>query len=127
MQNNTTTVIIVAVLAFGVGFGAGAWSNTPDGTALKASVQGAAETVAGGGAPKSSTPVEGSINIGARLNADQRAMAERFGLDPDNLYLSPAGRACIEGKLGAARVEAIIAGASPSTMEMMSAMPCLNE
>lgn len=58
------------------------------------------------------------------LSAGQRTMLESFGLDPNEVTLTPAMIACAEAKIGKARVVEIMAGATPSFMEGASLVAC---
>lgn len=60
------------------------------------------------------------------LSDAQKKTAATFGIDVETFIITPAMLACAEVKLGETRLEAIIAGASPSFTESLSLMGCLS-
>ena len=58
------------------------------------------------------------------LSAEQKQMLSSFGIDPNNVTITPEMIACAEGKLGAARIEEIKNGATPSFTEGASLIAC---
>ena len=60
------------------------------------------------------------------LTDTQKKTAEAVGIDVDTFEITPDMVSCAEGKLGAARVAEIVAGDSPSFLEMASLTTCLN-
>lgn len=76
-----------------------------------------------------SVPAENTeaINVGSQMTADQRKMLESFGLNPDEVTITPEMIACAEAKVGAARIQEIINGATPSFMEGASLITCYGQ
>jgi hypothetical protein len=70
------------------------------------------------------TNTEGAVNISSNLTDGQRKMLESFGLNPDEVTITPAMIACAEAKLGAPRIAEIEAGATPSLLEGASLVAC---
>ena len=62
------------------------------------------------------------------LSAEQEAQLEGIGIDPAQVpsEISPEMEDCFIQKLGEERVREIEAGASPTTLELIKAEPCLN-
>ena len=59
-----------------------------------------------------------------QLSAEQRALLTKFGIDADSITITAAMIACAEAKIGAARLEEIKAGATPSLSEGASLVAC---
>lgn len=61
------------------------------------------------------------------LNAGQEKTLEDLGVDVSKLpkEITPAMKACFEEKLGAGRAAELVAGASPSAMDLFKAGSCL--
>jgi len=67
-----------------------------------------------------------SVTIPASaLTEDQKETAETFGLDTENLTITPEMVVCMEGKLGSERLGEILAGATPGPLESLSLLSCL--
>lgn len=62
----------------------------------------------------------------ASLTPEQKALLERLGIDTSSMTITPEMMLCFEAKLGAARVEEITNGATPTIMEGISALSCLD-
>ena len=60
----------------------------------------------------------------AQMSAGQRQMLEAMGMDPDSVTITPEMVACAEAKIGAARVEEIKNGATPSFGEGATLLAC---
>ena len=58
------------------------------------------------------------------LSEGQRTMLKSFGLNPDEVTLTPVMIACAEAKVGKARVDEIMSGATPSFIEGASLVAC---
>lgn len=58
------------------------------------------------------------------LSPGQRRLMETFGIDADNVEITPAMIACAEAKLGVDRVAEIRSGATPSFTEGLSLATC---
>lgn len=77
------------------------------------------------------TPVAETIPAaGVKLNTsavseDQKAAAEKVGIDLDEVTITPEMVSCAENKLGSERVVEIMNGASPTMLESISLLGCL--
>jgi hypothetical protein len=60
----------------------------------------------------------------ANLTDGQRQMLQALGIDADNITITAEMVACAEAKLGAARIEEIKNGATPSFSEGASLVAC---
>lgn len=60
------------------------------------------------------------------LSDSQKKTAATFGINVETFIITPAMLACAEVKLGTSRLEAIIAGQSPTFTESFSLMGCLS-
>ena len=58
------------------------------------------------------------------LSEGQKQMLSSFGIDPNSVTITPEMISCAEGKLGAARIEEIKNGATPSFTEGASLIAC---
>ena len=77
------------------------------------------------GAPVSETVAEGGATINSsNMTEGQRKLISALGLDPNNITVTAEMVACAEAKLGAARVEEIKNGATPSFSEGASLVVC---
>lgn len=56
----------------------------------------------------------------------QRSALMTAGIDVDNTVITPAMYTCAEGKLGAIRMDEIIAGDRPTLIDTMKLTPCLS-
>lgn len=61
------------------------------------------------------------------LTDEQRALVETFGLDSENLTITPEMILCAEQTLGNQRFSEILSGALPSVPESLSLLPCLRQ
>lgn len=79
--------------------------------------------------PSDTNTQDTSTNGGATVNTSslsdgQRQMLEAMGIDADTVNITPEMVACAEAKLGAARIEEIKNGATPSFSEGASLVGC---
>ncbi|MFM2381511.1 MAG: hypothetical protein RLZZ76_278 [Candidatus Parcubacteria bacterium] len=79
--------------------------------------------------PQESGQTKTTQGTGATVSADaltesQKKMLESFGVDTNAITVTTAMIACAEAKLGAARVEEIKNGATPSMLEGASLIAC---
>jgi len=58
------------------------------------------------------------------LNDDQKQLLEKFGVDTENLIITDEMVRCAEEKVGAARLEEIKNGDTPSFVESLSLFGC---
>lgn len=81
--------------------------------------------------PSDTTPVANTvpkegINIDTSSVSDtQKATAEQLGINLDTVTITPEMVSCAEKKLGSTRLQEIMSGASPSTLEGISLLGCL--
>lgn len=71
--------------------------------------------------------VEDGVDRHPAMNEQQEAALEAVGIDPASVpsSITPAQEACFTEALGAARVEAIKGGDSPTAAEILQAGKCL--
>jgi hypothetical protein len=60
------------------------------------------------------------------LSAEQRALAESFGINVDSFVITGAMQVCAEETLGADRFASVLAGEAPSFLEASRLLRCLN-
>jgi hypothetical protein len=72
----------------------------------------------------SGEPAGGATVNTANLTDGQRKMLQALGIDADNVTITAEMVACAEAKLGAARIEEIKNGATPSFSEGASLVAC---
>lgn len=120
MSRNALITGVLLVVVFIAGFGAGRMTqgspadmarNIQENTAAPSGTQ---DTSAEGGATVDTSS----------LSAGQRQMLEAMGIDADTVNITPEMIACAEAKLGAARIEEIKNGATPSFSEGASLVAC---
>ena len=119
MNNKTLLTIILMVVVFGVGFmlgrmtsssGAIFTGNSNDTANEVGQSDGKQDNLEGTG--------EGATTINSsNMTEGQRKFISALGLDPNNVTVTAEMIACAEEKLGAARVEEIKNGATPSLIE----------
>lgn len=61
------------------------------------------------------------------LNEAQRNLLAAAGIDPETFIITEAMVICAKEKVGQQRFDEIIAGSSPSFLEMTRVVPCLSE
>ena len=70
-------------------------------------------------------PAQGIQLDTSAVSDSQKAVAEKVGIDLDAVVITPEMVSCAEQKLGSARVQEIMAGAAPTTLESISLLGCL--
>lgn len=60
------------------------------------------------------------------LTAEQRALAENFGITVDSFVITGAMQVCAEETLGAERFAAVVAGEAPGFMEATRLLRCIS-
>jgi uncharacterized protein YpmB len=79
--------------------------------------------------PSDDTPIANTIpESGITLQgitSEQKAAAEKVGIDLDAVAITPEMVGCAEQKLGTQRVQELISGESPTTLESISLLTCL--
>lgn len=88
-------------------------------------VPSAHNTTSSGVSSDTVAPVEGIPLRSLPLSDAQADVLGKVGVDVDTFVITPAMQACAEEKLGTARMNEIIAGAAPSTLETAKLLPCL--
>jgi hypothetical protein len=70
-----------------------------------------------------------TTNRNPLLNEEQAKALEEYGVDVDRLpsSVSPAMEACFVEKLGKERTQEIVAGDSPTAMEVLKSRNCLDK
>ena len=61
------------------------------------------------------------------LSAEQKAVAQSFGFEGDSATISPTLTACVEEAFGPERLQAILLGDTPTVLEGIRALSCLNQ
>ena len=71
----------------------------------------------------------GSIDQNPLLSADQEAALGNLGVDVSQLptEITPAMQACFLEKLGSERASQLVAGATPSAMDLLKAGDCIGQ
>lgn len=127
--------IVIFVLGLGIGFVAGYGTHIFQALSQPVSssvVTGATQTAQ---ADASSTEQTSSTSPAATqkpitvktssLTPAQKALLASFGINADTVTITPQMISCAYGTLGEARVNAIVAGAKPTAMEMVKVAPCI--
>ena len=60
------------------------------------------------------------------LGDSQKSALEKVGVDVETFVITPVMQSCAAEKLGAERMDEIIAGSAPSTIETARLLPCIN-
>lgn len=125
MNKNALVTGVLLLLVFVIGFGLGRMSV---GTGnIVENISGIEDSNT---APTTdSNTAETQDSSGTTINTDnltdsQRQMLKALGIDADNITITPQMVACAEAKLGAARIEEIKNGASPSFSEGAALVAC---
>lgn len=120
-------MVILFVLGFGLGYAVAPTSPDEENT-LTGVVDGIADGVGGGEQSEQSSAaasMDGATTIDASMMTDgQKQMLSALGMDPNNITITPEMVACAEGKIGAARVDEIMNGATPSMGEGVQLVAC---
>ena len=72
-----------------------------------------------------SEPTEGIPLRDVELSDSQRSVLDTVGVDSETFVITPVMQECAEEKLGIARMQEIIAGDAPTTMETVKLLACL--
>jgi hypothetical protein len=129
MNKNAAITGVLFLVIFIVGFAIGRMSTgTADIAEDFSNVGGMADTLTPGN-NNENTGTDTSASGGATVNTanltdGQRKMLQSLGIDADNVTITAEMVACAEAKLGAARIEEIKNGATPSFSEGASLLAC---
>lgn len=135
MNRSALITVFACLVAFVLGFVLGRFSYV-DSTmnAVGDRLQQASESV---GIPSNSTSQSAqgteasqqeAVNVNtSSLTPGQRQLIEALGIDADSITITAEMVACAEAKLGAARVEEIKGGATPSFSEGVSLAACYTQ
>jgi hypothetical protein len=129
MNKNAAITGVLFLVVFVVGFAIGRMSTGE--TTIAEDVSGVndyAQTLTPNGnddnTQTSGEPAGGTTVNTANLTDGQRKMLQALGIDADNVTITAEMVACAEAKLGAARIEEIKNGATPSFSEGASLVAC---
>lgn len=121
MSRNTLVTGALVVVIFVAGFALGRMSEGNLGDMARTVQE---NTMSSSAAPTTSDTAEGTAVPTSALSDGQRKMLEAMGIDADSVNITPEMVACAEAKLGAARIEEIKNGATPSFTEGASLVAC---
>ncbi len=122
MNTNGLLIGLLMVVVFGVGVYVG---RVTEGTPLSFGANSYNKTQSEeSGTIQGTVSNEGGTASEIAVTEGQRKLLAAFGLDADSVTITPAMIACGEAKLGAARIEAIKNGATPSFTEGASLVAC---
>ncbi len=128
MNRNAVITVILMVVVFAVGFIAGRTTDATPQAFVEATTDIGESLVPGNGAPDQNSSSQaagaGTTIDASSLTPSQRQLLESLGIDADNVTITPEMVACAEAKLGAARIEEIKNGATPSFTEGASLVAC---
>ena len=130
MNKNAVITVLLMVVTFAFGFIAGrATDATPQAfveatTEVGESIVPGNNDTQGQNANAQTTQGGGTTVNTSSLPESQRQMLEALGIDADNITITAEMVACAEAKLGAARVEEIKNGATPSFTEGATLIAC---
>lgn len=71
-------------------------------------------------------PPEDIVIDERELTPEQIKLLNRLGVDTNTIVITNEMVVCAEAKLGSERVDEIVAGATPTMLEGLSVLPCLN-
>lgn len=125
MNNKTLLTIILMVVVFGAGFLMGRMTASgvtvfTEGDTESANPVGQASD----DRDTSAATTDGTTIDSSSMTDDQRILISALGLDPNNVTVTAEMITCAEAELGAARVEEIKNGATPSFTEGASLVAC---
>lgn len=124
MNSKTLLTIILMFVVFGAGFLVGRMTAMPGAvfTGSSSDPAGMSGQLNDG---QNTSSTEGATKIdSSNMTEGQRKLISSLGLNPDNITVTAEMVACAEAKLGAARVEEIKNGATPSFTEGASLVVC---
>jgi len=128
MNRNAIVTGLLLLVVFVIGFGLGRMTAGP-GTASVTGGNGFDQIGDSFDRNDSNTTATQANGTGTTINTSnltdgQRKMLEALGIDANSVTITPEMVACAEAKLGAARIEEIKNGATPSFSEGASLMAC---
>jgi hypothetical protein len=124
MNNNAVVTGVLLFVAFLIGFGLG--RMTADVSVNEVRSGAVMDEFSTQNNTDQATQTSGT---GTQVNANslsdsQKQMLQSFGIDPNTITITAEMVACAEAKLGAARIEEIKNGATPSFSEGASLVAC---
>jgi hypothetical protein len=128
-NSNVIMTILLCVVVFIVGFVLGRMSySEPIVDNAAQNIQGGIDSIGSALTPQNGTDdasATGEATVSTtNLSDGQRQLIETLGIDANSISITPEMIACAEAKLGAARVEEIKNGATPSFSEGVSLAAC---
>jgi hypothetical protein len=129
MNRNAVVTGVLFIVVFIIGFGLGRMTVGVPGTDFVQGLDGSKATQT----QDSVTPTEqgqtqseqtGTTVNTSSLTESQKGMLKALGIDADSITITPEMVTCAEAKLGAARIEEIKNGATPSFSEGAALIGC---
>ena len=128
MERNTVVTVVLLLVVFIVGFWLGRVTATANvgveqmtGIEDLGNVLNPSDSNANSASEQDAPGTTVNTN---NLTDSQRQMLQALGIDADSVTITPEMVACAEAKLGAARIEEIKNGATPSFSEGASLVAC---
>ena len=128
------SVAALAIATFALGYVLGSFNGEPSDLAevrdsIQSGAQEAADAIGGNDTNTSEMAGGNSGEVAFTIRLDslseaQQAMVRTMGIDSNEIQVTYGMVACAEAEIGAARVEEIRNGASPSMAEGMKLMGC---
>ena len=128
-------ITALAIATFALGYVLGSFNGSPSQLtdvrdSIQSGAQSASDTISGNNTTDTSEMAggnSGEVAFTIRLDSlseAQQAMVRGMGVDSNEIQVTYGMVACAEAEIGAARVEEIRNGASPSMTEGMKLMGC---
>lgn len=128
MNSNAVVTIVVCLAVFLVGFALGRVTATMSVVPIPETASDAVMEMTSTQSEDTSDATvdvqDGATVSKSNLTDGQRKLIEAFGIDADSITITPEMIACAEAKLGAARIEEIKNGATPSFSEGITLAGC---
>jgi DNA-binding transcriptional regulator WhiA len=127
MNRKSLLTVLLLLLSCGIGLVIGR-ANIP--TPLNTTADAISNSIQESAQENNGTHVEQATEnktptaVSSQITDGQRKMLESFGLNPDEVTITPEMVACAEAKLGVTRIKEIQDGATPSFLEGASLITC---